>query len=86
MIETISEPETDEDFADFYAQLIECTLPGANVMELIFWPNEWFHDKENQEYDLSSSEMANFIMAWTRKRLPGSESIELPEIPSSKKD
>ena len=86
MIEIISEPETEEELGDFYARLIECTLPGANVMELIFWPNEWFQDGHDTEFDLSSSEMANYVMAWTGKRLLGAEAIELPEIPDSLRD
>lgn len=86
MIETISEPDTDEELGDFYARLIECTLPGANVMELIFWPNEWFRAEENVEFDLSSSEMANYILALTKRPVIGSETIQLPAIPDSMKD
>lgn len=85
MIEAICDPDIDEEVGFYYIQLIELTLPSAEVSDLIFWPHEWFQDREKREVDMEPDEIANYILAWTGKRLPGSESISLPSIPESKR-
>jgi hypothetical protein len=85
MIRVICDPESDEDLQSFYIEIIDASLPGADVSDLIFWPNIWFKDESKLHIELSVKEIANYVLAWTEKRLPGSENIELPEIPKSKK-
>jgi len=85
MIDDISDPDTDEETGSYYEGIIERTLPGANVADLILWPDDWFEDEAMAEVDLSPGDIANYILAWTGKRLPGSEKITLPEIPASKR-
>lgn len=84
MIRVISDPDSDEELQAYYIRVIDITLPGANVSDLIFWPNSWFNDEAMLSIELSEIEIANYILAWTKRRLPGSEDIELPDIPSSK--
>ena len=84
MIEVISEPDTEDEVSGYYGELIECTLPGADVAELIYWPNEWFRNKKKVEIDLSSEEIANYLLAWTGVKVLGAERVELPVIPESK--
>lgn len=84
MIEAISDPTTDDELSEVYVQTIEHTMPGAYVTDLIFWPNDWFLDEDMLDVDLASAEIAAYLMAWTDIRLPGSENIQLPEIPESK--
>ena len=84
MIEAISEPDTEDEVSAYYGELIERTLPGADVAELVLWPNEWFRDSKKNEIDLSSQEIANYLLAWTGVKILGSNEIELPEIPKSK--
>ena len=85
MIEVIADPESEEEIIAYYASIIDYTLPGSEVSDLILWPEEWFQDKKMREIDLSSQEIANYLLAWTQKQLPGSEKITLPIIPDSKK-
>lgn len=85
MVEAIRDPDTDEDIGEFYMETIERTLPGANVSDLIFWPNEWFRDEEMLHADMEASEIAAYLIAWTGKKLPGSEDVRLPTIPVSKR-
>ena len=85
MIAAVCDPDTEEEINRYYVGIIDCTLPGASVSDLIFWPNEWFRDEEMLQVDLSPNEIANYVLAWTEKRLPGSEAIELPAIPESKR-
>ncbi|MDQ8192497.1 hypothetical protein [Roseibacillus persicicus] len=84
MIEAIGDPDIDEDLGFYYIELIELNLPGAEVSDLIFWPQEWFQDKAMREVDMEADEIANYILSWTGKHLPGAEAVELPEIPKSK--
>ncbi len=86
MIEVICDPDTDEEVSGYYIGLIDCTLPGAEVSELIFWPNSWFRDEAMSSVDLSPPQIANYLLAWTEAILPGAEKIELPPIPTSKRD
>ena len=85
MIEVVSDPETDEEIAGYYGELIECSLPGAGLADLLLWPEEWFGDEKMSEVDLSSEEIANYLLAWTGVQVIGSEVVILPEIPESKR-
>lgn len=84
IVEAVLETEMSDDHVSFYLETIELTLPGANVEELLFWPGEWFCDDSMDEADLNEFQIANYLLAWTRRMLPGSERIELPEIPEAK--
>ena len=86
MIEAISDPETEEEVEGYYVGVIDCTLPGSEVTDLIFWPNEWFRDSQMSEIDLNAQEIANYLLAWSEKRLKGSEKVVFPEIPQSKRE
>ncbi len=85
MITDVSDPDTDDEVCSYYAGIIECTLPGANLSDLIYWPNEWFNDEAKIDIDLSPTEIANYILAWTERKLEGSEEVTLPAIPASKR-
>ncbi len=86
MITAIQDPHTGDEVISYYIDLIDCTLLGANVSDLIFWPNLWFRDEEMFDVEFTSEQIANYILAWTDRQLPGSEVITLPTIPPSKKD
>jgi hypothetical protein len=85
MIDVISDPDTDEETGSYYEGIIELTLPGANVADLILWPHDWFQDETMADVDLSPEEIASYVLAWTEKKLRGSEKIKLPKIPKSKR-
>lgn len=84
IIDAVLETEMSDDDVSFYLQTVELTLPGADVEELLFWPDQWFRDESMSEVDLNEFQIANYLLAWTRRMLPGSERITLPEIPTSK--
>lgn len=84
IIDAVLETEMSDDDVSFYLQTIELTLPGADVEELLFWPDQWFRDESMSDVDLNEFQIANYLLAWTRRMLPGSERITLPEIPASK--
>lgn len=83
-IRWIRDPETEEDFQIYYLDLVDSTFPGANVSDLIFSPDIWFRDDEMLHAEFSDEELAEYLMAWTGKRLAGAEAIDLPVIPDSK--
>lgn len=85
-INWIRDPFTEEDAQIYYIGLIDSIFPGSNVDDLIFWPNQWFKDEGMLQVELSDEEVAQYLMAWTRKRLVGAESIVLPSIPATKAD
>ena len=85
-INWIRDPDVEDDSQVYYLNLVDSSLPGADVSDLIFWPNHWFKDEEMLDVDLSDQEIAGYLMAWTGKRLVGAELIELPIIPTSKCD
>lgn len=85
MIEVISDPDTDEETGGYFEGVIELTLPGARVADLILFPDDWFQDKTMVDVDLSSEEIAAYLLAATGKRLAGSEEITLPKIPASRR-
>ena len=82
----IQDPEVEDDMQIYFIGLVDSTFPGADVDDLIFWPNVWFRDEEWEEAVMSNKEIVQYLMAWTGKTLVGAEGIELPDIPDSKRN
>jgi hypothetical protein len=41
----------------------------ANPSDLIYWPDEWFQDKDMLHVDLTPEEIAGYLMAKSGRRL-----------------
>jgi hypothetical protein len=63
---------------------LETNLPGANVSDLIYWPNEWFADEAMFHIELTADQILAYAMARSGRRIPGApENVPLPyPIPS----
>lgn len=68
----------------YYIGWLETNLPGANVSDLIYWPNEWFADEAMFHVDLTADQILAYAMARSGRRIPGApENVPLPHpIPS----
>ena len=49
----------------------------ANPSDLIYWPDEWFQDKDMFHVDLTPEEMAGYLMAKSGRRLSDAPQIDL---------
>ena len=67
MIEVICNPSTEVEILEYYLGVIDCTLPSADVSDLIYWPNHWFKDEDMLHVELSPAQMAGYLMSWTEK-------------------
>ncbi len=85
MVEAILDTGTDGDVRSYYMAVIDATLPGAAVCDLIYHRHSWFRDDSYFDVGMSPTQMAAWLMAWTEKRLPGAEGVALPTIPESKR-
>ncbi|UVW55581.1 hypothetical protein NYO12_21125 [Klebsiella variicola] len=60
-------------------------IHGASLpSDLIYWPDEWFQDKDMLHVDLTPEEIAGYLMAKSGRRLSDAPQIELKyPIPSN---
>jgi hypothetical protein len=68
----------------YYLGWLETNLPGANISDLIYWPNEWFADDAMFHVELTADQILAYAMARSGRRIPGApENVPLPHpIPS----
>ena len=78
-LERILDPATEDDFRIYFLNLLDSTFPGAEVSDLIYWPDYWFNDEDMLHVELSNETIVQYLMAWTGKRLIGAGKVELPK-------
>lgn len=76
IIDFICKAEGKESEQNFALSLIELNFDG-NPSDLIYWPDSWFQDPEMLHVDLSSEEIAGYLMARSGRLLADAPSIEL---------
>jgi len=74
----------------YYLGWLEAQFPGANVSDLIFWPDTWFGDATlfrdangafKPEAELSSDQILAYAMAKSGRSLPGAPTGMVLPIP-----
>lgn len=63
---------------DHYLALLDANLPGANLSDLIFWPDEWFGDPDALHIELTPEQTLTFAMGRAARTLTGAPDVELP--------
>lgn len=63
---TLSEAELS-----YYLRWLDANLPGANVSDLIYWPNEWFEDESLLQVELTPDQVLAYAMAKCGRSVPG---------------
>ncbi|MBN9120409.1 MAG: hypothetical protein J0I06_14835 [Planctomycetes bacterium] len=63
--------ELSEAVASYYLNWLEANLPGANVSDLLYWPNEWFRDEAMLQVELTPDQVLAYAMARSGRRVPG---------------
>ncbi|VXD04949.1 conserved hypothetical protein [Enterobacterales bacterium 8AC] len=76
VIDFICMAEGKESEQSYALALLEANF-NANPSDLIYWPNEWFEDEEMFHVDLTTEEIAGYLMAKSGRQLPGAPDIEL---------
>lgn len=83
IIQFVCQAEGKESEQSYALGLLEKNF-DANPSDLIYWPNEWFQDKDMLHVDLTSEEIAGYLMAKSGRRLSDAPHIELKyPIPSN---
>lgn len=63
----------------YYLGWLEANLPGSNVSDLIYWPNEWFKDQSMLHVELTPDQLLGYAMRASGQVIPGApEDVELP--------
>ena len=71
---TLSEAETS-----YYLSCLEANLPGANISDLIYWPNIWFANEDLLPIELSPDQLLTYAMRKCGRVVPGAPtSVDLP--------
>jgi hypothetical protein len=62
----------------YFVFWLEANLPGANVSDLIYWPNEWFKDQSMLHVALTPDQLLGYAMTASGRVLPDAPRVELP--------
>lgn len=73
-INCVCDPKSKESEQHFALSLLEKNF-HSNPSDLIFWPNDWFQDPDMLDVELSTEEIAGYLMARSGRQL-----IDAPEI------
>jgi hypothetical protein len=69
-------PEAED---DWFIEWLERNLPGSNISDLIYWPNEWFGDERLLHAELSDDRLLRYAMLKSGRVLPDAPAdVELP--------
>lgn len=72
----VSDAKSKESEQNFALALLEKNFDG-NPSDLIFWPDEWFQDPDMFHVDLTTEEIAGYLMARSGRYLADAPEIEL---------
>lgn len=75
-IQFICDCEGKESEQNFALSLLERNFEG-NPSDLIFWPDSWFQNPEMLDVELSSEEIAGYLMARSGRYVTDAPEIEL---------
>lgn len=75
-IDTVCHAKGKESEQDFALSLLEKNFDG-NPSDLIFWPNEWFQNPDMLHVELTTEEIAGYLMARSGRHLADAPTIEL---------
>jgi len=88
VLDAVSTAAVSESECDYYLGWLKAQFPGANLSDLIYWPDEWFGDASlfrdasgafKPEAQLSSNQILAYAMAKSGRELPGSpKDVTLP--------
>ncbi|ATA18047.1 hypothetical protein EDC48_101174 [Gibbsiella quercinecans] len=75
-INFVRDPKSRESEQNFVLSLLEKNFHG-NPSDLIFWPNYWFNKPDMLHVDLSTEEIAGYLMARSGRQLADAPQIDL---------
>ncbi len=82
-INCVSDPKSKESEQHFALSLLEKNF-HSNPSDLIFWPDDWFQDPDMLDVELSTEEIAGYLMVRSGRLLADAPKIDLKyQIPKS---
>ena len=75
-IRTVCDPKCKESEQDHALSLLEKNFDG-NPSDLIFWPNEWFQNPDMLHVELTTEEIAGYLVARSSRYLDDAPKMEL---------
>lgn len=76
VIDCVRDAEGTEAQQDFALRLLEANFTG-NPSDLIFWPDEWFANPDLLQVELTTEELAGYLMSRSDRWLADAPEIEL---------
>ncbi|WP_434341095.1 hypothetical protein [Motilimonas cestriensis] len=85
VLQAVLSAEFRESEHSYYLNLLEENLPGSNIIDLIYWPDQWFNDSNQLHLELTPDQIAAYAMLKSGRKIEGAPNdIELP-LPVPKK-
>jgi hypothetical protein len=70
VLRSMLDGELSEAVESYSLRWLEANLPGANVSDLIHWPNEWFKNETMLHAELTHDQVLAYAMAKSGRHLP----------------
>ncbi|MEM6531824.1 MAG: hypothetical protein AAF654_04340 [Myxococcota bacterium] len=68
----------DEARLGFVMRMLDANLPGSQLSDLIYWPEEWFSDPAAKDLELTTEQLVVYAAARAQRALPDAPPVELP--------
>ncbi len=78
VIESVASASLDVPVMDFFVRWLEVQFAGANVSDLIFWPDLWFGDRDAGRHAFTPDELLQALVSRTGRTLPEAREVTLP--------
>jgi hypothetical protein len=71
VLRSMLDGELSEAVESYYLCWLGANLPGANVSDLIYWPNEWFKDESLLQVEFTPDQILAYARAKCGRIVPG---------------
>jgi len=78
VVEAISRASLDDRETTYFVGWLDAQFVGGQASDLIFWPNEWFHEDAASTHPFTSEELVHALSIRCGRTLPGDRPVALP--------
>ena len=77
VVDVIARAELSQSEHDYFLDWLEANFPDADVIDLIYWPNQWLSD-ESLDVDLDADQIVAYAMSRSGRELADAPDVVLP--------
>lgn len=78
VVDAISRAALEDWETTYFVGWLDAQFVGGQASDLIFWPNEWFHEAAAATHPFTSEELVQALSIRAGRTLPGARPVALP--------